>query len=181
MASLLRDMSEAVRLAAAKSLERLEGIAGLNEILELLKKGSYPEKVKAIYALGEIGEERVLPALIYCASRPEEGVRAAAIEALGTLAHPSARQVLMDRLGDQEPLMRSKAIAALANYRDPSLAPHLIPFLDADDGMVEVEALRALAAIGDRSIEDKVMKLLRSSYPATREAAAWALGQLPLM
>jgi HEAT repeat protein len=169
-----------VQEAAARSLERLEGLTSIPETLELLKKGNFAEKIKAIYALGEIGDEKVLPALIYCASRPEEGVKAAAIEVLGNMAHPAALKVLIERLSESEPTMRARTIAALGNYRDPALAGYITPFLDADDGLVEVEALKALAPIGDSSLEERFIRLLRSQYPKTREVAAWALGRLPV-
>lgn len=177
---LLRDSSDQVKESAAHALERLEGLASISETLELLKKGNFAEKIKAIYALGEIGDEKVLPALIYCASRPEEGVKAAAIEVLGNMAHPAALKVIIERLAEPEPAMKARAIAALGNYHDPALVGYLTPFLDADDGLVEVEAMKALAPIGDSFLEERIIRLLRSQYPKTREVAAWTLGCLPV-
>src|ERR687887_487547 len=95
---LLKDPVDEVRLAAAQSLEALEGAGSLEEVLTLLKKGDLPAKVRAIYALGQIGGEKVLAPLLYCITRPEEDLKGAAIEVLGTLAHPSTLSALAGKL-----------------------------------------------------------------------------------
>ncbi len=177
---LLKDPAEEVRRAAAAALETLEGAGSFDEVVELLKKGSLAEKVRAIHALGEIGGQRVMPPLLYCATRPEVDLRAAAIDVLGRLGHPAALPVLKERLSDRNPGLIGKAIAALGNFSDPEIPALLRPFLDANDGLLEVEALRALAKTGDASLEDRFISLLSSPYPLTREAAADALGRLPL-
>jgi HEAT repeat protein len=56
----------------------------------------------------------------------------------------------------------------------------LVPFLDAGDGLLDAEAVSALARIGKSSLEAKFMEMLRSPHPQTREAAALALGELPV-
>ncbi|MEI8356712.1 MAG: HEAT repeat domain-containing protein, partial [Deltaproteobacteria bacterium] len=53
--ALLKDPVAEVRSAAAEALEILEGISSLDEILDALKKGDIPTKIKALYALGKIG------------------------------------------------------------------------------------------------------------------------------
>ena len=122
LSALLTDPCEEVRTAAAESLERLEGIGSLPEVLEALKKGDLGTKVRALYALGRIGGEEVLPALVYCASRPEEDIRSVAVEVLGVLGLPGALPVLQERLKDSNPAIRAKAIAALGNFKPPALA-----------------------------------------------------------
>ena len=177
---LLKDPVDEVRRAAAAALEALEGAGSFDEVLELLKKGSLAEKVRAIHALGAIGGQRVMPPLLYCATRPEADLRVAAIDNLGRLAHPAALPVLKERLRDPGPGIVAKAIAALGNFSDPEIPGLLVPFLDANDGLQEVEALRALAKTGDAALESRFISLLASPHPLTREAAASALGELPL-
>jgi HEAT repeat protein len=89
LSALLTDPCEEVRTAAAEALERLEGIGSLSEVLEALKKGDLGTRVRCLYALGRIGGEEVLPALLYCASRPEEDIRSVAVEVLGDLSFPA--------------------------------------------------------------------------------------------
>jgi HEAT repeat protein len=176
--SMLKDADPEVVAAAAASLERLDGLQSLDGLLEQLKKGGIPEKVRAIYALGAIGGEKVLKPLVYCASRPEEDLKAAAIDVLGLLVQHSSLPVLLERLKDDNSGIRAKAIRALCNFGEKSLAPHLLPFLDSNDGLTDVEALLALAKIGDTSLEDRFMQLASSPVAATRIAAVTALGIL---
>jgi len=177
---LLKDPAGQVRDAAAAALERLEGIGSFAEVTELLKRGDRGTKVKAIYALGKIGGERVLPPLIYCASRPEEDIRSAAIEVLGTLAHPRAFHVIARGLTEAGTAIQIKAIAALGNYRTPEAVQLLVPFLAAGDGFLDAEAALALGRIGGPELEERLLPLLDSPHPQTRSAAATALGMLPL-
>lgn len=178
LSALLTDPCEEVRVAAAESLERLENIGSLPEVLEALKKGDLGTKLKALYALGRIGGEQVLSPLLYCASRPEEDIKSVAIEVLGTLGHPKSLPVLMEGLKDPNPTIQAKTIAALKNFKDPALVRALLPFLDAGDGLLDAEAAFTLGHIGDGTLEPKIMELLRSPHQRTREAAAQALGTL---
>ena len=173
---LLNDSESSVRNAAAAALEKLEGLQGLDALLEQLKKGNMAEKVRAIYALGETGGERVIKPLVYCASRPEVDLKGAAIDVLGNLAELSTLPILLSSLRDGNSGIRARAIRAIGNFQDPSTVAALVPFLDAGDGLTDVEAILALCKIGDKSLEDRFVKLTGSPVPATREAAATALG-----
>ncbi|WP_369412232.1 HEAT repeat domain-containing protein [Geotalea toluenoxydans] len=104
----LKDSSEAVRAAAAHSLECLEGLGSREEILDLLKKGNRSAKIKAIYALGQLGGEKAIPPLLYCISRPEEDIKSAAIEVLGKLANPSTLMPLVDKLKEPNSAIRQR-------------------------------------------------------------------------
>lgn len=175
---MLTDPASEVSAAAAAALEQLEGVLGLDAVLAQLKKGALAEKVRAIYALGEIGGDKVLAPLVYCASRPEDDLKGAAIDALGTLAQRSTIPVLLDKLKDGNSGIRARAIRALGNFREKELVNHLLPFLDSGDGLTDVEAALALAKIGDANLEESLMKLARSPLAEARAAAATALGML---
>jgi HEAT repeat protein len=180
LAALLQDPNPEVRTAAAHSLERIDARGNLPELLDLLKRGSLPEKIKAIFALGEIGGDKVLPALTYCAGRPEPDIRIAALEILGALAIPETFPVVAANIADPNQAVRAKAISAIGNFRDHRAASFLIPCLDADDGLIEAEAVRALGKVGLPECEVQILSLLGSRHETTRIAAAEALGTLPL-
>jgi HEAT repeat protein len=175
---MLKDSDIEVSSAAATAIERLENLQSLDEILDQLKKGDIAEKIRAIYALGAIGGEKVLTPLTYCASRPEEDLKSAAIDVLGNLAYPATVPLLLEKLNDDNSAIRAKAIKALGNFADRSLTPHLLPFLNAGDGLTDVEAILALAKTGDIFLEERLMKLATSPLSATRVAVATALGML---
>ena len=128
-----------------------------------------------------VGGEGALPALLYCIARPEEDIRSAAIEVLGRLGYPGAMGPLVEKLKDPSPAIQSQVIAALGNFRDLSLIPLLVPFLDAGDGLLDAEAVRALGKIGAADCEEKFISLLESPHTVTRQAAALALGELPVI
>ena len=178
---LLKDSGPVVRTAAAAAIERLEGLNGLDEILATLTTGSRGERVSAVRALGIIGGERVVEPLVQCAGRPEEDIRAAAVEELGRLAVPETLPVLLGRVNDPNTAVQARAIAALGNFPpSPAICARLHPFLNANDGALEAEAVISLARLADQTILAVIPDLLASPHDSTRQAAATALGLLPL-
>lgn len=178
---LLRDENEDVRLAAAGAIERLEGLSGFEEVITALKTGDSGARIRAIYALGAIGGEKVVAPLVYCSRRPEDDIRAAAVEVLGNLALPATMPVLLERLSDVSDAVQARAIAALARFpASAGLIGHLRHFLDKSDGSLEAEAAIALARLGDLAVAGRIADLLASPHASTRQAAATALGLLPL-
>jgi hypothetical protein len=178
---LLKDPAQEVRSAAAEAIETLEAVSGVNEILATLKTGNMGARIGAIYALGEIGGDRVLPPLVYCARRPEVDIRSAAAAVLGKLALPAALPVLLELLDDKEPAVQARAITALQNYpATEDVLNKLRPFLSASDGALEAEAALALAGLKDLGSLSQIITLLTSDYASTRQAAATALSRMPL-
>ena len=181
MRPLLKDADQDVRSAVAEAVERLESTGSIDELLHALKTGNTGSRVAAIFALGEIGGDRVVAPLVYCAGRPEEDIRSAAVEALGRLAVPSTLPVLLDRLDDKNAAIRARAIAAVAGFPpSPLLYERLRLFLDSADGAVEAEAALALARLKDLASEERIKALLASPHASTRQAAATALSLMPL-
>ena len=109
---LLKDSNPDVRTIVAHAIEHLEVACDIDDILHTLKTGNMGARISAIYALGEIGGEKVIAPLIYCAGRPETDIRAAAVEILGRLADPSTLSILLERLKDQNTAIQGRAITA---------------------------------------------------------------------
>lgn len=178
---LLKDAAPEVRNAAAEAIEKLEGIISAEEILHTLKTGDMGARIGAIYALGEIGGTKVLPALIYCAGRPEVDIRSAAVEVLGRLGLPAALQTLVERLEDQNNAVQARAIAALSNFSvSADVLKRLRTFLVSDDGTLEAEAALTLARLNDTAAINSILPLLSSRFASTRQAAATAISIMPL-
>jgi HEAT repeat protein len=178
---LLKDSDPDVRTTVAHAIEHLEVAFDITDILHTLKTGNMGARISSIYALGEIGGEKVITPLVYCAGRPEDDIRSAAVEMLGRLAEPSTLPVLLKSLNDQTTAIQAKAIAALSNFPpNANLYNHLRPFLKANDGDLEAEAALALAKLGDSHSIAGIISLLSSSHSSTRQAAATALSLLPI-
>jgi len=62
---LLKDPDPEVRTMAAHAIEHLEASSDINETLQALKTGNMGSRISAIYALGEIGGEKVIAPLVY--------------------------------------------------------------------------------------------------------------------
>jgi HEAT repeat protein len=178
---LLKDPAAEVRTAAAEAIEKLEALSTVDEILAALKTGDMGARIGAIYALGEIGGEKVLPPLVYCARRSEVDIRSAAASVLGRLALPAALTVLEELLDDDNSTVQGHAIAALQNFRvTPEIFIKLRTFLNTSDGVREAEAAHTLAVLKDLSSSNKINTLLASPHASTRQAAATALSIMPI-
>jgi len=177
---LLKDTAPGVRNAAAQAIEKLEGVSSFEEILQTLKTGDTGTRVGAIYALGEIGGEKVLTPVLYCATRPEVDIRSAAVEVLGNLRIPAAVPMLIERLNDQHEAVQARAICALRSYpATPDVLQKLRTFLEASDGSLEAEAAITLAYLNDFLSLNSICSLLASSHASTRQAAATAISLMP--
>jgi HEAT repeat protein len=177
---LLKDADPDVRATAARSIEHLEVSCDINEILHALKTGDTGTRIASIHALGEIGGEKVIEPLIYCAGRPEVDIRAAAVEMLGRLAEPSTLPILLERLDDQNTAVQARAISALGSFPASSiLFDRLRPFLKVSNGDIEAEAALALARLCDLASTETIITLLASPHASTRKAAAISLSQMP--
>lgn len=178
---LLKDSDPEVRTVVAHAIEHLEVASDITAILNTLKSGDTGARISAIYALGEIGGEKVIPPLVYCAGRPEDDIRSAAVEMLGRLAEPSTLPVLLKSLNDRNTAIQARAVTALSNFpRTADLCDHLRPFLKANDGDLEAVAALAMARLGDPHSLPGITSLLSSPHASTRKAAATALSLLPL-
>jgi HEAT repeat protein len=178
---LLKDSDPDVRTTVAHAIEHLEVAYDITDILNTLKTGDTGARISSIYALGEIGGENVITPLVYCAGRPEDDIRSAAVEMLGRLAEPATLPVLLKSLNDKSTAIQAKAIAALSNFPPTAtLCDHLRPFLKANDGDLEAEAALGMAKLGDSHSIDGIISLLSSSHSSTRQAAATALSLLPI-
>ena len=178
---LLKDPVADVRIAAAEAIERLEATSSVDEILATLKTGNKGARIGAIYALGEIGGERVLPPLVYCARRPEVDIRSVATAVLGKLALPAALPTLVELLDDVDPTVQGRAIAGLRNFQvTADILNKLRPFLNASDGVLEAEAALTLSWQNDLYSLGQINELLTSHHASSRQAAATALSRMSL-
>jgi len=178
---LLKDPDPEVRTMVAHAIEHLEASSDIKETLQTLKAGNMGERIAAIHALGEIGGQAVVAPLVYCAGRPEDDIRSAAVEILGRLADPSTLSILLERLNDPNTAIKGRAITALSNFPPTAtLCDHLRPFLKENDGDLEAEAALAMAKLRDPHSISGIISLLPSSHSSTRKAAATALSLLPI-
>lgn len=122
----LRDDRYLARNNAAYWLGKLEdkGKDGVDSLLLALRDKRVTPR-RAASSLGDIGEPRVVPDILYLLKDSYEPSRIVTAEALGKLKNPVAFEPLIRALGDELFTVRSAAEAALTAFGEPALAPVL--------------------------------------------------------
>ncbi|MEO0770905.1 MAG: HEAT repeat domain-containing protein, partial [Cyanobacteria bacterium J06649_4] len=140
-----------------------EAIAALLDALEdendLAPDGGFPLRRNAARALGKVGDESVVPALLSCLDCSDYYVREAAAQALE----------LLNAKNSVESLVTLLAGGAEAAVEVPG-KPHLVQPYNA--------ILEALGSLGDRTIVGVIEPFLKHDVPQVKNAAARAMYQL---
>ena len=102
-------------------------------------------------ALGRLGEEAAVPALIEAAKDPDAETRLYAVWALGMLADPRSYDAVMEASHSEDPGMRKMAAYVLGKLDDPRAVPRLQVLLEDRVPDVRWNAAIALAQLGDPS------------------------------
>lgn len=134
-------------------------ITALDDEADRTEAGGYPLRRNAARALGKLGDQRAVPALIRSLSCSDFYVREAAAQALDMLGATSSIPVLINLLQDQVP-------GTLPAPEPPNLAQ---PF----DAILE-----ALGALQATEVVPLILPFLEHSVPRIQYAAARALYQL---
>jgi nitrite reductase/ring-hydroxylating ferredoxin subunit len=148
---LIRDLShrnEDVRWAAASALARI-GTAAVDPLVAALDDKDSVVRLRAAWALGQIGDGRPVEKLILALRDGDWSVRMRAAEALGKLRVQRATGALLLLLRDKNADVRRHVIAALTKIADPASADRLGVALKDADWRVRMGAALALSAIGD--------------------------------
>jgi HEAT repeat protein len=111
------DEAQEIReLIASRQWDRLAGMGdvAIEALIETLRSGDEDARLKAAWALGEIGDRRGLDALKLALEDSEASVREKSAWALGEIGDPSAVDALVGVLEDEEDVVRQAASGALA-------------------------------------------------------------------
>jgi HEAT repeat protein len=147
---LIRDLShnnENIRWAATSALARI-GTAATDPLVAALDDTDRVERLRAAWALGQIGDERAIGKLISTLRDTDWSVRVHAADALGKLRAHQATDALLLLLNDKNTDVRRHVIAALTKIADPGSADRLGDTLKDADWWVRMDAALALVAIG---------------------------------
>ena len=108
---LSSDYEVETRLCAAKALGNLRATNTVDQLVVLLSEENDLLREKVIEALGKIGDERVVPALVQMTN--VTNVQLVAIWALGSIGHTNAVPALLDLLSADDKYVRYNARQAL--------------------------------------------------------------------
>ncbi len=177
-----------VRDGAAAALGALKSERAVDSLVKLLK-GVYPSargslgdgprlRSSAIQALGQIGGDKAVAALIeiYKTRSCYSDVEAA--EMLGKLGDARAIGSLVDALDSDDRSTRTSAAMALGEIGGNKAVKALIPLLKHEDHMTRRCTAIALGITGNKGAVGQLLNLLKDEDTVVRAVAANALGEI---
>jgi len=116
-------------------------------LIEFLNNDQPKEtRLKAVEALGKIGEDSSVDVLLSALKEDNYNIKTAAIEAIGKIKDPRAVKLIIDMLDFRE--TRYTALWAIGNIGDESAVPALTKLLNHSDQYVRYNASQSLKKIG---------------------------------
>ncbi len=171
-AEILSDDPQVRSTALAKL--RARGRTGLYLVQDVVEKAAdSKERALAIRALGELGDPVAEWELRLQLKQPSPHVRSAVVEAATRLHLQGLTRTLAEQVGDPDPELCSSLGAAAKLF--PPIAAHARTALGSEKGDEQLAGLRVLGAAGLPLEDDVARKLVGSTRPEVRLAAAVAL------
>ncbi|GAA6619068.1 HEAT repeat domain-containing protein [Scytonema sp. NUACC26] len=177
------------RVSSTESVDAL--IAALEDEADRTELGGYPLRRNAARALGKIGNERVVPALIKCLECSDFYVREAAAQSLEMLRDPNAATPLMQLLeggvaaaiqvpGRPHLTQPYEAVLeALGAIGATEAIPLIQPFIEHPVPRVQCAANRAMYQLAkDPQYGERLVKVLDNSNLQLRRVALGDLGAI---
>ncbi|MEH1849289.1 MAG: HEAT repeat domain-containing protein, partial [Nostoc sp.] len=129
-------------------------------------------------ALGKIGNETAVSALIKALQDEDSSVRRSAADALGEIGNEAAVSALIKALQDENSFVRWRAADALEKIGNEAAVSALIKALQDEDSSVRRSAADALGEIGNEAAVSALIKALQDEDFFVRWRAAEALGKI---
>lgn len=164
-----------------KIADRLGGLKDVRATLPLLNAmpGSLPNvQGRLVAALGEIGDESVLPALVdVMTNGGTPAVRSAAVSAIGRLGINASVEPLARAITAGPPL-KMAAVAALGDVKSEESIAVLADLLTDADANIRRRAVESMGKVGDESVLRRLRPLREDADNRVRDAAIDSLKQL---
>ncbi len=129
-------------------------------------------------ALAKIGDRNAFGALLTQMGHPDAGVRQAIVSALNSLGHPHMDIEMVRCLQDSNPLVREAAVKISGYFGYPLCADLLLAACDDPDLNVRRAALEHIPYLEDDRILPLLLRTLRDPSGQVRAASARALAQV---
>jgi HEAT repeat protein len=133
---------------------------------------------RAVTALAQIGDERVLEPLMDAVDDASAFVRNRAIYVLGASGASQVVDVLIEALDHKQASTQGVAAWALGAIGDTRAYDPLLGLLSAKKADVRGNAAWALGELGDERAIDALLPMVRDKDPQVRGKVAWALGAI---
>ncbi len=175
----LQDPEDAVRTAASRALDRVEGLERLGYIARTAAEGDKPDRLRAIYFLGFLNTPESVEKMLTFLLDPEPDIRVAAVKAIGLHLPERSFIPLLGALEDPNPSVIQVVMETLSLFRDPRITEFILPFLQGEDTETACVAAKSLGRNGDPSAEPHLLKILKETNdPFLKTKIVEALGNL---
>ncbi|MCC6486869.1 MAG: HEAT repeat domain-containing protein [Candidatus Hydrogenedentes bacterium] len=177
--SSLGSSSEAVRVAALRSLVVLGSPAETPAITAALAKATTPEELSAagdaLNAIASMYKEEVLPALLEAMGAANPESRKVLLRALGQIAGPKALEPVLAAAKDADAAVSDEALRVLADWRTADAAPHLLELVKTDNAALRDQALRGYVRLAKEAgtVEAKAEMLNTAMATASSQQEKW--------
>lgn len=156
--AMLADADENVRHHAAHTLSKIGDPRAVKPLAGVLHDRSAAVVSKAIFTLGTLVGEEIVPMLVPLLGHPDTDVQNTLITALERIGRPALPH-LIPALKDENPQVRELAADAIGMIRQPENVPYLTPLLGDDDWRVRFATLTALGHIGGAQAKAAILAM----------------------
>ena len=174
--ALLSDPAPAVRTAASEAMDRTRAKRSLESFRQRLRGEDTGEKIRAVYAAGEIGGAEGVSLLLEALSDGNAEVRGVAARTLGHFPSPPVLKALWEMLPKERGVVLGNLLEALGISGRKELAPHVEKYISHPEGEVRAKAVVAFSRLADAAGWEKIMALRADPEETVRAAVAAALG-----
>lgn len=177
---LVSRLSRQVRGGAREHLAQYLGDSGfVDDQLRELHRRSPSHRGSAAFTLGDVGNERAVPALVEALGDRDRGVRIAAARSLGALRAVEAAEPLLEALRSARLpwIVGGQALIDIGAPAGSALRA-VVTDPDAGDEVMRGRAVELLGMVGGGGDAPIALDALADGSPAVRERAARALGRL---
>ncbi|WP_440946777.1 HEAT repeat domain-containing protein [Methanosarcina sp. T3] len=179
----LEDKAQEVQAAAAEALGNLRSRDSVDALLKKLEETQIESaptelQMQVLTALGKIGDEKALAAILSRLDSPYPDIRKNAAEALGNLRDEKAVPHLVKKLADISPEVRNASAYALGNLGDKQAVFPLLGMLEEPDPELRITAVYALGNLRAPQAISPLINMLDDDNPWVRKCAAEALGKI---
>ncbi len=162
-------------LGERETVVRLSEESFLTELLTDLEAGTFGQRRRAAWSLGERENPRAVEGLIQALSDGEPELRGLAAWALGEIKDPRAIAPLVSSLADEDIYAREMAVRALGEIEDSRAVDALLEALDDPSPAIRSAVIWSLGEIGDRTGLDAVAEAVEDPEPLVRQTAVKVL------
>lgn len=176
LGKLLSDPSAAVREAASGAMDRTLAKRSMEDFRSRIRGGTVEEKLRAIYAAGDLGGPEGISLLLLALSDGSAEIRGAAVRTLSTFPSPTVLKSLWEMLPREQGVVLGNLLETLGASGRKELAPHVERFLDHADPEVRAKAVKSYSRLCDGAGWEKILSRAADPDETVRAAAAEALG-----